>query len=359
MESNDQIKRNNAPKSQLINFQGIYCAIKKRWRTYVYVLPAVWVFAWIYGAGKPDVYNCTIQLAPETSGTNFSSLAALASSFGMNIGGGGEEGDAITPSIYPDLMNSVDFKTSLFKVMVQRKEDKTPMTYYDYLLNEQKQPWWDDLMDNLDELIFGESEKDNRPVDPFELTPQQNAIANMIKSKVVCSISKKSGLIMISVTDQDRYVAAMMADSVKTRLQDFLTGYKTQKARHDLEFTEKLYKESKRNYEHARQLYADFMDSNHDIVLENVRQKQTDLENEMQLRYNHYNAISAQLLAARTKVQEYTPSFTPIQSATVPLVKAGPARKLIRIAFVFLAFIITTIWILYKEGELKSLFGIQ
>lgn len=358
MESNDSIKRNNAPKSQLIDFGGIIRAIKKRWRAYLYVLPVVWVVAWVYAAGKPDVYNCTIQLAPESGGTSLSSLAALASTFGMNIGNP-EGGESITPSIYPDLMNSVDFKTSLFKVMVQRKEDKAPMTYYDYLLNEQKQPWWDDLSDKFDELLYGKPERENRPVDPFELTPEQNGIANMIKSKVVCSISNKSGLIMISVSDQDRYVAAMMADSVKTRLQDFLTGYKTQKARHDLEFTEKLYKESKRSYEHARQMYADFMDSNRDIVLENVRQKQTDLENEMQLRYNHYNAISAQLLAAKTKVQEETPAFTPVQSATVPLVKAGPARKLIREVFVFLAFIFTTIWILYKEGELKSLFGIQ
>ena len=143
----------------------------------------------------------------------------------------------------------------------------------------------------------------------------------------------------------------MMADSVKVHLQNYITEYKTKKARYDLEFTEKLYKDAKRKYERARQLYADYMDSNHDVVLENVRQKQTDLENEMQLLYNNYNAISTQLLAAKVRVQEVTPAFTTLQSATVPLFSPTmpPTGELF----------FTTIWVLFKENEIKPLLGIS
>ena len=48
-----------------------------------------------------------------------------------------------------------------------------------------------------------------------------------------------------------------------------------------------------------------------------------DLENEMQLQYKAYNTASAQLLAAEAKVQQETPAFTTLQSATVPVKKAG------------------------------------
>ena len=99
------------------------------------------------------------------------------------------------------------------------------------------------------------------------------------------------------------------------------------------------------------------MDHNRDIILQTVRQKQTDLENEMQLQYNAYQQVAAQLLAAEAKVQEETPAFTTLQSATVPVKKSGPKRAQMCLIFVFLAFLGTTAWILYKEDDLKQLIG--
>ena len=115
----------------------------------------------------------------------------------------------------------------------------------------------------------------------------------------------------------------------------------------------------KARYEKARKLYAEFSDANQDIILESVRQRQTELENEMQLQYNAYTQVAAQLLAAEAKVQEETPAFTTLQSATVPVRKSGPKRAQICLVFVFLAFLGTTFWILYKEGDLTSLIGLS
>ena len=100
------------------------------------------------------------------------------------------------------------------------------------------------------------------------------------------------------------------------------------------------------------------MDANHDVILNTVRQKQTDLENEMQLQYNAYSQTATQRLAAEAKVQEETPAFTTLQSATVPVRKAGPHRAKSALTYLFLAFIGTSAWILYKEGDLKQLLGL-
>ena len=231
------------------------------------------------------------------------------------------------------------------------------MSYYDYLSKEQKAPWWSQGIKAFFSLFSSKEEDEVSKVNKFRLTKDQTEIVKAIDKKVVCDVDKKTMVITINVTDQDPVIAATMADTVKTRLQNFITDYRTSKSRVDLEYNKKIYAETKARYEKARQLYAEFMDHNRDIILQTVRQKQTDLENEMQLQYNAYQQVAAQLLAAEAKVQEETPAFTTLQSATVPVKKSGPKRAQMCLIFVFLAFLGTTAWILYKEDDLKQLIG--
>jgi uncharacterized protein involved in exopolysaccharide biosynthesis len=339
-----------------IDFGAIWQAIRKYRKLYYQTLAVSFIVALIISFSLPKTYNCQILLAPETGGgsSNLGSLVSLASSFGVNIGSGSQGGDAIKPSIYPDLMKSVDFKTSLFPIKVKKKGDKQFMTYYDYLKYEWRVPWWVDL--------FGLMTPENKPdtlVNTFELTNEQSRIASLAIKNVECKIDKKTSLITIDVTMQDPYVAAQLADSVRNRLQDFLTSYRTQKARHDLEYALKLNKQAKKDYERARLLYSEYMDANQNMTLLTARQKQNDLENEMQLQYNNFTATSAQVLAAKALVQKETPSFTTIQSATVPLGPSGPKKELIMVVCLFLAALGTTIYALYKEHQLIPLLGLS
>lgn len=355
MEQN-QIQSQNR-KFQPIDFGAIWQALKKNRKLYYIVLPIAFVVAMVIAKSIPTYYKCEVLLAPESGagGGGSNQLASLASSFGVSLGSGGNAvGDAITPTLYPDLMKSTDFKTSLFPIKVHGKKDKSSITYYDYLKNEWKEPWWEDFFG----LMAPEKMKDTL-VNNFELTGEQARIAGMINKNVVCRIDKKNNLISINVSAQDPYIAALLADSVKMRLQDFLTEYRTQKSRHDLEYAEMLQSQAKKDYEHARQKYVEFVDANQDVVLESIRQKQTDLENDLQLQYNNYNTLSAQVLAYKAKVQEATPAFTTLQRATVPLGPAGPKRLQIIFACLFLAALFTTIYVLYKEHQLKPLLGLS
>ena len=350
-----------------IDFGKIFQDLLKHKMLYLKVLPVAFVLAAIYALSLPNYYNCKVTLVPELGSARSSgALASLASNFGVNLGTASSGGDAIGPSLYPDLMNSTDFKTSLFPVKVtiegnkEKGEKDRTMTYYDYLKNEQKAPWWSEVKASFFNLFSSSKieEKDNS-VDNFRLTPEQAGIAGAINSNVVCDVDKKTGVITIDVKDQNPVICATMADSVKTRLQKFITDYRTSKVRVDLAYNQKLFKDTKARYEKARQRYAEFMDSNQDIILQTVRQKQTDLENDMQLQYNAYQQVAAQLLTAEARVQQETPAFTTLQSATVPVVKAGPKRAQMCLVFLFLAFLGVTAWILYKEDDLKPLLGLS
>ena len=146
-----------------------------------------------------------------------------------------------------------------------------------------------------------------------------------------------------------------MADSVQLHLQEFITDYRTRKARVDLEYNKKLFAEAKTRYEKARRAYASYADANRNILFESVKSERTKLENEMQLQYQSYSRIAAQLQLAEAKVQEETPAFTTLQPASVPVKKAGPKRTVMVLALLFLAIIITTFYILKKENRLKSI----
>ena len=372
MEENNIIIDQQQEEESSVDFKAIFAALKKHKRLYYKALPIAFVIAAIYGLSLPNYYNCEVQLSPELSSSRTnSSLLSLASNFGLNLGmGGGTAGmgsEALFPTLYPDLINSTDFKVSLFPVPVtiegnkkKGEEDRT-MSYYDYLQDEQKKPWWSEAiggaLEALAEMLSSDTLDVDKEIDPFRLTKKQAAVVKALEKKVVCDVDKKTMVITISVTDQDPVIAATMADSVKERLQDFITDYRTKKAKVDLAFYQKVCKEAKARYDKSRFLYAEYVDANQDIILETVRQRITELENDMQLQYNVYTQVAGQLQQAEMKVQQETPAFTILQSATVPVKKKGPSRAKMCLVFMFLTFIGVSVWILKKENQLKPLLG--
>ena len=333
--------------------------IKSHKRLYYKVLGITFIVSSILLIGTPNYYRCTVKLAPELSGSkSTSSLASIASSFGLNIGSGSIGSEALFPTLYPDLMNSVAFRTSLFSIKVQRKGEDTMMTYYDYLNDGQKMSLlgyvklpmkW--LREGISSLFKSDDEEKADKVNPFELTKDQYATVEAIEKNVVCDVDNKTLVITIDVTDQDPLIAAMLADSVKMHLQEFITDYRTRKARVDLEYNEKLFAEAQQRYEQARKRYAAYTDANQKAFLERVRSEQTRLENEMNLQYQAYTQVAAQLRLAEAKVQEDTPAFTTLQPAFVPVKKVGPKRMMTCLVYLFMAFIITTIVVIKKENH--------
>lgn len=73
----------------------------------------------------PREYVTSVTLAPESNGAKLpgGGLGALASMAGISTGA--EAGmDAVYPMLYPDVVSSVPFITSLFDVEITTKEDR-------------------------------------------------------------------------------------------------------------------------------------------------------------------------------------------------------------------------------------------
>lgn len=347
-----------------LDIVGLLRAIKhdKLWMSVFVGLAAILGIAVAFGT--PKEYKASVMLAPETSSGNSltSNISSLASMVGMDMDFG-KSSDAIYPEIYPDLLQSTDFIVNLFPVQVENKDGSVQTDYFDYLQNHTKKTWYTAptrwlaaIMDKLKKKDFAFGTDDSK-VDPFRLTKQQHNIAHIISKSLDCQVDKKTSVITIQVTDQDPVVAALMADSVRQRLQVFITDYRTKKARNDLAYMEKLFMEAKEQYVMARQQYASFTDANQELVLQTYKSKQDDLENDMQLKYNAYTQIYEQLQLSKAKVQERTPAFTIVQSASVPIKHINKPKVVVMAIFMFLGAILRTTVLMWKKR--KELFLIE
>ena len=188
----------------------------------------------------------------------------------------------------------------------------------------------------------------------ISLTQGEDGIMAAIKGRINVMVDEKSGVTTLTVLMQDPLISATVTDTVMHNLQKYITDYRTNKARHDLAFTEQLYAEARADYEKAQQAYADFVDSNQNIIRQSAMVEQERLQNEMNLTYQVYTQVAQQLQMAKAKVQEITPVYTVVQPATVPLRAAKPSKVLILIGFVFLAGVGCSCWILFLRDMVKD-----
>lgn len=303
----------------------------------------------------PKIYKSTVMLAPEESGSGFSgSISSLAAMVGMNMKIG-QTGDALYPEIYPDLMNSNKFIVGLFPIKVTTKKTSETYTYQDYLEHHQRLAIYEYPIAWLtilrEKLKGNEQTPAGHKTDPFQLTKKEDEIAKNIRSKLDCSVDKKTSVITIIVEDQDPLIAATVADSVQTHLQYAITDYRTKKARIDLDYMEQLYEEAKQQYTKARQKYASFGDANSKVVLQSVQSYMDELENEMQLKYNIYQQVVEQRQLAKAKVQERTPAFTIVQNASVPIKHSSRPKIVTLIIWMILGFLLRLGMLVYQNRK--------
>ena len=311
----------------------------------------------------PKQYTVEVTLSPEMGNNKGGGLSGLAASFlgsGVSMGDGT---DALNASLSADIVSSTPFLLELsnMKVPVSGSEEISLSSY----LNEESSPWWGYVIgfpgmviggvkslftENEDESIS--SDKASRGT--IELSKKESQKIESLKRKIVASVDKKTSMTTVSVTLQRPKVAAVVADSVVKKLQEYIIDYRTSKSKEDCLYLEKLFKERQQEYYEAQKKYADYMDSHDNIILQSVRTEQERLQNDMSLAYQVYSQVASQLQVARAKVQEEKPVFAVVEPAVVPLEPSGTSRKVYVLAFIFLSVCIVIFWNLFGKDFLNK-----
>lgn len=348
-----------AKKSHEIDIIGLLLAMLKSKKKLAICLGVALVVGVVVALNTPKQFTSSTVLAPELSSGSMSlpsNLSDMASSLGIDIGGKSSI-DAIYPDIYPSIVGSDDFIMGLFSVPVRLKDNDSLRTYKYHLLKDQRIPFWSypgmwisNMFKKKNQDAAGGAGKD----DPLRISRPDMMLCEAVRGAVLCVVDKKTSVITLSVTDQDPMVATILVDTIQSRLQAYITNYRTKKARNDMEYYKKLMLKAKSAYEKERRAYAGYSDANTDVILESYKSKAEDMENDMQLKYNSYTQLNAQYQLAAAKVQERTPAFTIIQKPLMPYQASSTPRSLQVLGFLILGFFADAIWVIVPGRKKKE-----
>lgn len=262
----------------------------------------------------PRRYQSMVQLAPEQVITD-------------------EKAEAIFPEIYPNIVGSNNFILELLPLEVTTADGSLTTDYKTYLqkhqaksLTEYPKAW----LVGMIEMMRGDNQAGQglaaKNHGPIRLSRHDENLIKGIRASIRCVWDKKTDAITISVIDQDPLVAAIVADSVTTRLQQSITDYRTAKARVDLDYAQRIYEQTQSEYQNAETEYVTYATAYQQATLETHKQRIEALKLNLKLRFDTFREASEQLQAARAKLQEQTPAFTVIQTAMVAGKPYGTSR---------------------------------
>ena len=212
----------------------------------------------VIGFSQPKKYKVEVSLSPESGISGTSGLSGIASMFGLGNASTGFGEDALTFNMFPEIVKTNPFALEMLQIPIQTQKGDS-IILFDYL-NTEKRPWWSHIMGAPRMLIegikslFKEEQKDSvKVIDPFRLTPEQNGRIGMLKQILEVGTDKKSNMTKVTVSLQDPLAAAIVADSAVHKLQEYITDYRTRKAKQDYDFQLSLCEQYKKEYFEAQQ----------------------------------------------------------------------------------------------------------
>lgn len=361
----EQNKKNTSLEE--IDLLELVSKVFAKWKLVLVVTASFMLLGIVVALSGAKEYTAQVVVSPETSTSGMGGgLASLASLAGMDMEGGV---DAIYPLLYPDIIQATPFLCSLLDVNVKSVDGCVDTTYLYYRRVLRKKTWMDKVkgfpgnMKAKVTALFEEKEVfagDPLAFDPYRLSKKQVMLVEALNGAINVVVDKKTEVITLSFTDRDPLVAAMMVDTIKDRLQGRITEYRTKKAILDCEYMEKLYLESKAEYEKAQEIYAEYVDRNRNVTQERFLVEKERLAADRDFKNSLYMQWAQQLQLAKAKVQEQTPAFTTLKPAAVPALPSSMSRFMVLVLFTFFGFALAVTYVLLKDYTIdiwRELFG--
>ena len=350
-------------EQESIDLMPYILTVLKKWKTVLLWALCASVIGIIIGLSTPRTYTSKSIVAPElTTRANSSGLSSIASLAGINMNSLALT-DAMHPDLYPEIITSTNFYISLFDmpVTVETKDSVVHTDLYDYIATYYKRPWWTyvigaprmaiagvkSLFSAEDEFELTEGHAD---MDSIRLTRQQEMVIKTLDKNISASVEKKTYVLSLKVTMQDRIVAANLANKVIENLQLFVKEYRTEKSRENVEYYEKIYAETHDEYMQAQRAYAYYADSHQGVNTLSSKIQMQHLQNEAQLKYQMFNQTAQNLLSAKAKVQQEAPVLVVIQSGWAPQ-NGKPSKVKLAMIWFILGMIAGACWVVWRAKK--------
>lgn len=288
-------------------------------------------------------------------------LAALAG-ITLDVAPGAE----LSPMIYPQIIGSVPFQLELMNTPINFEEHSQPITLFEFYTKYSKSSVLGSIKKYTiglpgiiigaikgkpDELIMsGDSTR------PVLLTEDQYTVKKALDEIVSLDVNAKEGYLTLSTRMPEALAAAQLAKKSQELLQQYITEFKIEKAKANLDFIQGRYNETKAEFEKAQVSLALVNDRNKDFTSGVPRIETDRLQTRYTISFGVFQELAKQLEQAKIQVKKDTPVFTIVEPVTVPSEKSKPKKAMIVAIWLFLGGILGVGIVFGREylGDLKS-----
>tara|TARA_R110000737_G_scaffold351494_1_gene393927 strand:+ start:6668 stop:7822 length:1155 start_codon:yes stop_codon:yes gene_type:complete len=296
----------------------------------------------------PVEYEATVEILSE--GGDDGSAGGLSDLIGLagvrtnrKSSGGGSGG--LDSDMYPQILRSSPFLLELMDEEFQFGR-KRKMSLYEFFLQPEPKHFFAAAADYLKDfplnvkILLGLAKK-KKQVTPKHvrkkmedypsvliLSGEEKKVMSQLKRRI--SIASDGRIISLTVKMPDRNVAAQLNTIVIEKLITYLSNYKTEKLRLDLDFISERKAEAEIEYLKAQKELATFRDSNQGRMTKLAESREQYLTFEYNLAFNIYSTLSNQLEQAQIQVKKETPLFSEFEPVSIPGSPSEPkASKII------------------------------
>ncbi|MDD4032833.1 MAG: Wzz/FepE/Etk N-terminal domain-containing protein [Bacteroidales bacterium] len=306
----------------------------------------------------PNQYTASCTLVPQTTekraGGSLSGLAAMA---GISLGDIGS-GEVLSPNVYPNIIKNVSFQKELLHAQYTFEGIPQPISYYEYATDKQYRKF--NLLGAIKKYTIGlpgviigairgepEESEGSAVGDTIpRLTHKEQKVLKNLDEVFLIEMYDKKGYVQLSTTLGDPLLAAQITFKAQQLLQQYLTEFKLQKVRANLEYVEANFQEARQNFETKQEELARFRDANINLTSAMARTREEKLQSEYTLLLGVYTELAKQKEQAKIAVTETTPILTVIEPVVVPVEKSKPYRAQMLIIYTFLGLIVGVGWVL-------------
>jgi uncharacterized protein involved in exopolysaccharide biosynthesis len=352
--------------SEVIDFANLIKSIF-RFKKTIFLSGAIGLFLGVLIAfTTPKEYQSSsyVLLESDSGASQMGQLGAIAGLAGINMGQFQNGKLALTPEIFPDVIQSRDFLGEIAKQDFEFvTKDHQVITLEDYYYEERPSNLvkktlnfvlsipaiissWFEAPIPLPATITNSSEGETKQPNYLNLTSKEIFAIGELKKRI--EIEQKNNMIRLNVMMPEPLIAAQVNSLVLEKLIAYVTEYKLSNQQVSLEFIEERVLETEKKFLEAQMKLAAFRDGNQGIVSQRLKSREDQLQFEFNIAYNVYNSLSQEYEQASIQLKKETPVFTMLEKAAIPLGPAKPNKPLILIFSLFLGLFMGIIISVYK-----------
>lgn len=303
---------------------------------------------------SPVEYTASTVMVPQVGAdgqSKLGGLGGLAALAGISLDM--SQGNELSPIVYPQIVNSIPFQLELMKTPLTFKDHAEPITLFDYYTVYNKssvfgaiKKYTIGLPGVIIKAIKGKPEEiilTGDSVDrPILLTDDQFEVKKKIDEIISLDLNAKDGYLTLTTSLPEALAAAQLTKKAQEILQRFITEFKIEKTKDNLNFIQGRYDETKAEFEKAQVSLALATDRNKNFT-SGLPQIEIDrIQTRYTISFSVFQELAKQLEQAKIQVKKDTPVFTIVEPVTVPSEKSKPKKVMILMIWIFLGGIIGT-----------------